>query len=252
MTPGFVCICQTGWTMYTFLPIINSEQNNKKRNGIKQFIRKNKVSCLTHFTRMDNLKSILRFGILPASVLTGNKTFGSFQRNNVTLPHEWDGLVSLNISFPDYKLFNDLQNHKPSDWVILIIDVRALIDFPCYFFPGRALDLIGRAPIPRQFLTDYQKTSDLKKLFADREDVKRKDLDIPSFYPTDPTSEVLSFFPIAPSYITQVFFHSDYKFNQWVLSNTEFAISQDRNRWAVGLQYFSPRSDYPYWKTKRN
>ena len=99
------------------------------------------------------------------------------------------------------------------------------------------------------FLPDHQKAEDLKALFSDREDVKRKNLGIPSFYPTDPASEVLSFFPIAPSYITQVWFHSDYKFNQWVLSNTEFAVAQDRNRWACGLQYFSPRSDYTYWKS---
>ena len=126
-----------------------------------------------------------------------------------------------------------------------------MTDFPCYFFPGRALDIISSASEPNQFLVNYQSAEDLKALFEDRGEAKRKDLDIPAFYPTDPTSEVLSFFPIAPSYITQVYFHSDYKFNQWVLSNTEFAVSQDRNRWICGLQYFSPRSDYTFWKTDR-
>lgn len=111
--------------------------------------------------------------------------------------------------------------------------------------------MITTASEANQFLTGYQSAADLKALFDDREDVKRKDLDIPSFYPTDPASEVLSFFPVAPTYITQVFFHSEYKFNQWVLSNTEFAVSQDRSRWACGLQYFSPRSDYTFWKTDR-
>ena len=235
--------------MHTYLPSVNNTKSEKRNNAVRQFIRKNKLGFLTHFTRMDYLKSILQFGILPASVLKSNRTFEFVRRNEITLPPEWDGLVSMNISFPDYRLFNQLQNHQPSDWVILLIDTRVLSDFPCYFFPGRALETIQSAPEPNMFLPDYQKAEDLKALFSDREDVKRKDLDIPSFYPTDPASEVLSFFPIAPSYITQVWFHSDYKFNQWVLSNTEFAVAQDRNRWACGLQYFSPRSDYTYWKS---
>ncbi|MBQ6504840.1 MAG: hypothetical protein IJI57_13105 [Flexilinea sp.] len=234
--------------MHTYLPFINNSKPEKRNNAIRQFIRKNKLSYLTHFTRIDYLKSILQFGILPASVLKSNKTFDFVRRNDVTLPPGWDGLVSMNISFPDYRLFNQLQNHQPSDWVILLIDPRVLTDFPCYFFPGRAIETIENAPAPGMPLTDYQNASDLKALFMDRNDVKRKDLDIPSFYTTDPASEVLSFFPIAPSYITQVWFHSDYKFNMWVLSNTEFAVTQDRNRWACGLQYFSPRSDYTYWK----
>lgn len=238
--------------MYTYLPNFNNTASDKRNNALRQFIRKNKLSFLTHFTRMDNLKSILQFGILPASILQSNRTFNFVRRNEVALPSEWDSLVSMNISFPDYKLFNQLQNHQPSDWVILLIDIRVLTDFPCYFFPGRALETITTAPAPQIVLQDYQKASDFKALFSDRKDVKRKDLDIPPFYPTDPTSEVLSFFPIAPSYITQVFFHSDYKFNMWALSNTEFAVTQDRNRWATGLQYFSPRSDYTYWKSGRN
>ena len=237
--------------MYIYLPQINTTQSEKKIKSLKQFIKKSRLNCLTHFTRADNLKPILQSGILPSSILNSNKTFSSVQRNSVTLPPEWSGLVSMNLSFPDYKLFNQLQKYEPSDWIVLLIDLRVLLDFPCYFFPGRASIFIEQASIPGQFLTDYQSSSDFKALFDDREDVKRKDLEISSDYPTDPTSEILSFFPIAPSYITQVIFPSDYKFNQWVLHNTDFAMTQDRNRWAVGLEYFSPRSDYPYWKTKR-
>lgn len=238
--------------MYTYLPALNTVQNSKKNKSIKQFIKSIKLNCLTHFTRMDNLKSILQSGILPSRILRNNKTFEAVEKNSITLPPEWAGFVSLNLSFPDYKLFSDLNNHMPSDWVILTIDPRVLSDFPCYFFPERAINIIKTASQPNLFLSEYQNITDLKKLFKDREDAKRKDLDIPPFYPTDPTSEVLSLFPIAPSYITQVFFHSDYKFNQWVLHNTEFAMTQDRSRWAVGLEYFSPRADYPFWKTNRS
>ena len=128
--------------MHTYLPSVNITKPEKRNNAIRQFIRRNKLGFLTHFTRMDHLKSILQFGILPASVLKSNRTFEFVRRNEITLPPEWDGLVSMNISFPDYRLFNQLQNHQPSDWVILLIDIRVLTDFPFYFFPGRALETI--------------------------------------------------------------------------------------------------------------
>ncbi len=249
-TLGFF-VCGTA-EMFNYLPFTDTSKSEKKAKEIRQFIRKNRISCLTHFTHIDNLKSILQSGILPASVLRGNRTFSAVRFTGKPLPAEWAGFVSLNISFPDYRLFMQLQNNEPSDWVIVLVDPRVLADFPCFFFPGRASETISRAPAPGLPLPGNQKAADLKALFADREDVKRRELEIPSYYPTDPSSEILSGLPVAPSFITQIYFYSEYKFNQWVLSNTEFAIRQDRNRWACGLQYFSPRSDYTWWKSVRN
>ncbi len=235
--------------MFSYLPANNNSNSEKKSKAIRELIRKNKISFLTHYTRIENLKSILRFGILPASVLRGNKTFDSVLFPEINLPEPWRGLVSFNISFPDYKLFNRLQNHQAGDWALLLINARVMADFPCYFFPDRALNIVGSAPYGGQYLNDFQSSKDLKYLFSDQPEAKRRDLDIPPYYPTNPCSEVLSFIPIAPSYITQVYFCSEYKFNQWVLTNTEFALSQDKSRWACGMQYFSPRSDYTFWKT---
>ena len=238
--------------MALYLPKPGAETDEKKLKGIRQFIRKNRINYLTHFTRAENLKSILQFGLLPASILRGNPVFSGVYFSSLPLPPLWSGYVSLNISFPDYKLFMQLQDHQPSDWVILLIDNRVLSDFPCYFFPDRAISFIGSAAAPGQILNDFRSVKALKDLFADRDGVKRKELDIPPFFPTNPCTEILCGFPIGPSYITQIWFYSEYKFNQWVLSNTEFALKQDKNLWATGLQFYSPRSDYTFWKTQRN
>ena len=238
--------------MAIYLPNANPETDKKSGKGIRQFIRKNRINYLTHFTRAENLKSILQFGILPASILRRNRVFSGVYYSSLPLPPVWSSFVSFNISFPDNKLLMQLQNHQPSDWVILLIDSRVLHDYPCYFFPDRALSIISSAPIPGQILNDFQSVKALKDLFSDRDGVKRKELDIPPYYPTNPCSEVLCGFPVATSYITQIWFYSEYKFNQWVLSNTEFALKQDKNLWACGLQFYSPRSDYTFWKTQRS
>ena len=238
--------------MALYLPNHGTETDEKKVKGIRQFIRKNRINYLTHFTRAENLKSILQFGLLPASILRGNPVFSGVYFSSLPLPPLWSSFVSLNISFPDYKLFMQLQNHQPSDWVILLIDSKVLGDFPCYFFPDRALSFINSAAAPGQVLNDFRSVKALKDLFTDRDGVKRKELDIPPFFPTNPCTEILCGFPIGPSYITQIWFYSEYKFNQWVLSNTEFALKQDKNLWATGLQFYSPRSDYTFWKTQRS
>lgn len=235
--------------MYTYLSAVNTVKNEKNKKEIRQLLRKNKISFLTHFTHADNLKSILQFGLLPSSILRSNRTFSKVRFNGDPLPDAWAGFISCNISFPDYKLFMQLQNHQPSDWIVLLIDSGILADYPCYFFPERAKDFVNKAAMPGQYLTDGQSYTDLKNLFSDRENVKRKKLGIPPSYPTDPSSEILVSIPIAPALIRQVYFYSEYKFNQWLLTNTVFALSQDKNRWACGLQYFSPRSDYTFWKT---
>ncbi len=237
--------------MFSYLPVVDPKNTEKQAKSVREIIRKNKISFLTHFTRIENLKSILKFGLLPSSILKGNRAFSSVFFPDLPLPSPWDSLVSLNISFPDYKLFAKLQNHQPSEWVILLIDPKVMADFSCYFFPDRALNIIKTSSVPGQILNEFLSSKSLKNLFSDLPETKRKDLDIPQYYPTNPCSEVLCFFPIAPSYITQIYFCSEYKFNQWVLTNTEFALSQDKNKWACGLQFFSPRSDYPYWKTNR-
>ena len=237
--------------MFSYLPAEVSNNTDKKNKAVRELIKKNKISFLTHFTHIENLKSILQTGILPVSILKSNRAFGSVIFPSQPLPAAWIGFVSLNISFPDYKLFTQIQNHQPSDWVMLLVDPKIMLDFPCYFFPDRAINIINSAQSAGQILNDYRSSKDLKALFADLPDTKRKDLEIPQYYPTNPCSEILSFFPIAPSYIIQVYFYSEYKFNQWVLTNTEFALKQDKNRWACGLQFFSPRSDYTYWKTNR-
>ena len=121
-----------------YLPNPDTKTDHKKVKGIRQFIRKNRINFLTHFTRAENLKSILQSGILPASILRRIPAFSGVYYRSQPLPPLWSGYISLNISFPDYKLFLQLQNHQPSDWVMLLIDSRVISDYPCSFFPDRA------------------------------------------------------------------------------------------------------------------
>ena len=247
-TLGFCCI----EAMYPFLPDTPRSPSQSAKKKILQSIRKRKISGLTHFTRIDNLRSILSTGILPRTIIQKNRAFEKAVLSPTPMPEQWQSMVPLNVSFPDHRLFSQMRVHDPSDWVVLVIDPKIIADIPAYFFPARAVDFINYAKSEDEVLTDFESASAWDYLFTDQVGAKRADLMIPDGYPTNPYTEVLTFFPIAPSSIIEIHFCNDYKFNQWILSNTEFALTQDRNRWACSLQYFSPRSDASYWKTQRN
>ncbi len=112
------------------------------------------------------------------------------------------------------------------------------------------MSLIPAPHFQKEISPFLQHPLSLEKLFADTENVRRADLEIPDSYPTNPQSEVLTFAPIPMQYLREVHFYNDYKFNQWFLQNMELALSVDKKIWRTGLTYFSPRSDYIHWKSR--
>lgn len=239
-------------TMYNiYLPATAVSPTDEQRRDLRTFLKKRRITYLTHFTRIENVRSILRYGILPRSVVRGNKALSSAKLSDHGLPDAWARLVPFNLSLPDYKLFTEIEGTDLSKCVVLLIDAKVLCDYPFYFFPDHSENFIHNAPFPNMVLTEGLSIKEFKALFNDLDDVKRNALDLESFYPTSPRTELLSFFPIPPSYIAQICFTSEYKFNQWFLHNTELALNLDKkNFWACGLQYFSPRSDSNAWKTR--
>ena len=237
--------------MYTYLPAAAVPPTDEQSRELRSFLKKRKISYLTHFTRIENVRSVLRYGILPRAVVRGNKAMTSAKVYDRGLPIPWTRLVPFNLSLPDYKLFSELEGTDLSHCAVLLIDAKVLCDFPFYFFTDRAAEFINAAPMPNMFLTEGTRVKDFKALFEDAGEVKRDTLDLESFYPTNPRSELLSFFPVPPSYIRQVCFMNEYKFNQWFLHNTEFTLSvKAKDFWACGIQYFSPRYDSAAWKTR--
>ncbi len=237
--------------MYTYLPAAAVSPTDEQSRIIRNFLKKRKISYLTHFTRIENVRSILRYGILPRAVVCGNKSLSAAKVSDRGLPDAWARMVPFNLSFPDYKLFTEIEGTDLSKCVVILIDAKVLCDYPFCFFPDHSENFINHAPAPNLVLTEGLSIKEFKALFNDLDDVKRDALDLESYYPTSPRTELLSFFPIPPAYIAQICFTSEYKFNQWFLHNTELALNLGKkNFWACGLQYFSPRCDSSAWKTR--
>ncbi len=207
---------------------------------IQQICDERDIETLVHFTRVENLSSILQNGLLSRKAL---ETSGQqFLFND---PDRIDGhkeAICLSISFPNYKMFYPIREEKrktngvtDSQWVVLLLYANVLWKLDCAFCQENASSNNVRH-IP---LADRKRPEALKRMFEDFYNIKHQDLQIPDNYTTHPQAEILVFNPIPVRYIK-----NSTALAQW-MSGNRTAYSQT---FSSDPQYFRPRDDWKEWK----
>ncbi len=227
------------------LVAINAEEEFRLRAILKE----RKIDALIHFTRLENLASILNYGLMARKMIETDARIGRVQTNQPELPSEWQSMIALNISFPDYRLFYRMQEQRGYEWVVLVYDAALLTQQSFFSFIFPAANLIRTPIFAKEIAPWLQSVSTFEDLFKDTDTVRRRLLQIPDAYPTHPYSELLVPGTIANQYLKEVHFYNEYKFDQWCFQNQGLAGIIDKNLWQVGLTYFSPRMDYANWRT---
>ena len=101
-------------------------QSNEISN-FNDIISKRKINNLVHFTRLENLSSILKNGFRSRKYLQENNL--SFQYNDT---ERWDNktnAICFSIEYPNIFLLNKFkQIYLGSKWLIIILDVNILLD----------------------------------------------------------------------------------------------------------------------------
>ncbi len=233
------------------LPFAPQKFSLEQARLMDKILKYRKITYLTHFTRLENLASILRRGLFSRGALLNNPETANVRLNSEPLPLEWQFALSLNISFPDYKLFYKFQERMGYEWVVLIFDARILLEQSFYYFNRRAGEMIFSPGFNEQVSPYLQTPETFGILFQDFGDIKRTEMNIPLNYPTNPQSEILTFAPVGMRWLREVHFYNDYKLKQWWLQNMDLALSLDKRLWKAEMTYFSPRCDYTFWKTDR-
>lgn len=216
---------------------------------LRAFLKERRIDTLIHFTRLENLASILSYGLLSRGAIATDPRVGRVRTNEPELPEAWRDMISLNISFPNYRLFYQMQAMRGFEWVVLAYDAALLLQLPFFSFIFPAANLIRTPVFSAEIAPTLQSYPAFENLFMDTDTVRRRILRIPDAYPTHPYSELLIPGSIANQYLREVHFYNDYKFDQWYLQNESLAGIVDKNLWQVGLTYFSPRMDYANWRT---
>lgn len=103
---------------------------------VYQQLRDRQIRHLVHFTRVENLESILRHGLLSRQDLERLQL--PYRSNDL---HRWDGhleAICLSISFPNCRMFYSLRGKLPRGWVVLLLNPEIILPGNVLYMPGNA------------------------------------------------------------------------------------------------------------------
>ena len=224
-----------------------------RESQIQQICKNQSITILVHFTRIENLRSILTEGLLGRETLENRLQEGSLKLQKLFTNDDsrWDkhkDAVCVSISFPNYLMFSGIRKEKKitdgisdSDWVVLALEAKILWELECAFcIENAASNTIRHVP-----LEERRKPDVLERMFVDSyQDVKgniyHRHLQTPTYYPTHPQAEVLVFDPIPVKYIQSVHFYDATILERW----------RDNNPWInperliYDQQYFNNRPNH--------
>lgn len=203
-------------------------------NTIQDYTVERGIGALLHFTREDNLASILERGLLCRDVLEreGQSRFNDQYRLDRTKA------ICLSIQAPNYKMFYPLrQANLEENWVVIGVNPEVLWMLSCAFCSSNAASNAVTA-IPLQ---ERMGLPAFMAMYDDWGDNTRDTLGLAPAYPTNPQAEVLVLERIAPQHILGV--------------ATNGALAQQRIQQIhpginviVSSTYFTPRADYAHWQ----
>lgn len=225
------------------MTIYSRNSKNARAAEIQQFCKKRGIETLIHFTRSQNLSSILQKGLLSRSILERQSQEYQPQYNDLYRIDGYREAICLSISFPNYQMFYRYSQNERQNWVVLGLHSSLLWTLDCAFcWENAASNNIRRIPINVR-----RQAQSFKQLFWNYGDINREDLGIPENYTTHPQAEVLVFNKIAPQYIREVDFYDLVSAQQWL---SDQQVNYDQNFY-YGNNYFYPRQDYRVWSIAR-
>jgi uncharacterized protein (DUF1330 family) len=216
----------------------------------KEIINKRGIRYLVHFTRVENLGSILKNGIIPVNRQSELKIISL--NNDPTRSDSKLECTSFSVEFPNYALFYKFREYKYSGtrWVVLGVNIDILFSRinTAYFNITNAASSISRANHNNE-----KRTADaFNNMFCDefnikdKRNVKRRDLNIGENLTTDPQAEILISEIIDKKYIDWISFQDKQDMERYIQKNGSFLIDKyNRN---IRQELFKPRIDNMFWK----
>ncbi len=167
---------------------------------IKRIIDERQIPHLVHFTRCENLASIVRSGIMSVST-TEARDLGAMRNDQGRYDGQLDG-ISLSVAFPNYRMFYKYRQATPgSDWAVLLISTRVLWQLDCAFYCHNAAD----SRMISQSREQMKSAQSLTEMFGSGEG---REAHLRPCDPTDAQAEIMVYETIDPKYIEAVAFET--------------------------------------------
>lgn len=171
---------------------------------IQTIVAQRGIPFLVHFTRIENLDSIIDLGLLPRTMIAAQGV-----QAIINDEERWDGRlagISTSIGFPNGQMLWRLRNDNPgSEWVQLVIQPSVLWTHETLFCRHNAADK-RISCLPDATLRDPNSLSALFDEIGGHE--SRADQGLKPYDPTDVQAEALVLEPIGANLISGVVFHT--------------------------------------------
>jgi ssDNA thymidine ADP-ribosyltransferase, DarT len=173
------------------------------REKIQAIALAKKVPFLVHFTRSENIPSIMQHGLVPMSIANDIGLKPTIN-DQLRLDGRLNG-TSLSISFPNGQLFYRLRKENPDTaWAVLAISASVLWSKDVLFCRHNAAD----TRVSKVSSDTLRQAETFTSLFEELEGVEsRLEQGIKDCDPTDVQAEALVMEPIEPEFILGALFN---------------------------------------------
>ena len=210
-------------------PKIN--QDKEEIAAIKTFVKERNIEHLIHFTRYENLESILDNGIVTKDVL--NTSNLDFYGNDGMRLDGHQNSISLSLSSPNHKmLYKYKKQSDAKGWIVIDVNPEVLWEYNCAFCKHNAAD----SRILKRNIDDLCNIKSFKEMFLDPNDGSREGLE--TYHTTDPQAEVLVFNNIPIKHIQNISFEREdlleitkSKYNKSFTNNINFIMAKPYFEW---------------------
>lgn len=185
---------------------------NDRKKAIQETCEARNIDICTHFTRIENLPSILINGLIPRKHL--DKTDMDFISVNSRRLEDYVDANCLNISFPHHIPVLSANERTKRKWVYISYKKDILWELDCAFcFTKAASEEVLSIPI-----SERKTEKSFKKMFIGNDH-------LPKDYPTDSQAEVLVFDIIPSFYLEKITFYDDEVRDNWIKDNPIFSFN---------------------------
>lgn len=192
-------------------------------NLIAEALAVRNVEHVVHFTQAANVDSIIKFGLLPRSMLHHLPTPAACN-DGLRLDSRED-TVCLSIGFPNYPMFykyRKIGEENGIEWAVIVLSKDVLIEKDCLFCHTNA----ARGSVREQSEDSMKGVGAFNALYE--QEPTRRELGLPDDWPTDAQAEVLVKGAIEPRYIRSIAFASKLLADEFKLKHPQLDIRNDR------------------------
>lgn len=204
---------------------------------MERAVRNRGIEFVFHFTKIDNLDSIFKDGLIPRSILEVSHAEYSFNDHHRIDGHQ--NASCLSVGHPNYKMFYRLrQENINQEWVVIVISAVILWQKDCAFcHENAASNSVRVIPIHlRKGVAAFERMFDP---VPDKPD--RATLGLPDRCPTNPQAEILVFDTIEPKFIVGAVVQSRERERELSEKHPKFQFMRVEG-------FFKPRIDFASWR----